>query len=145
MIWLRGMFKRLPTKALWIQPLAGRLAVGMAGWAVPEVLGVGYGHISPLLNGNMAIELAALLVLLKVFIVFVSSASRNAGGIFTPTLFIGAMLGGTVGGVFQYILPGFTATPGVYALVGMGALFAGIVRTHAFASCVGSDLEAVPA
>jgi CIC family chloride channel protein len=129
MIWLRGMFKRLPTKTQWIQPLAGGLVVGMAGWAVPEVLGVGYGHISDLLNGKMAIELAALLVLLKVFTVVVSSASGNAGGIFAPTLFIGAMLGGTVGGFFHYLLPGFTATPGVYALVGMGALFAGIVRT----------------
>jgi CIC family chloride channel protein len=129
MIWLRGIFKRFPTKTLWIQPLAGGLVVGMAGWAVPEVLGVGYGHINDLLNGKMAIELAALLVLLKVFTVVVSSASGNAGGIFAPTLFIGAMLGGTVGGVFHHLLPGFTATPGVYALVGMGAVFAGIVRT----------------
>ena len=129
MIWLRGIFKRLPPKTLWIQPLAGGLVVGMAGWAVPEVLGVGYGHISDLLDGKMAIELAALLVLLKVFTVVVSSASGNAGGIFAPTLFIGAMLGGTVGGVFHHLLPGFIATPGVYALVGMGAVFAGIVRT----------------
>jgi CIC family chloride channel protein len=128
-IWLRGIFKRFPPKTLWIQPLAGGLVVGVAGWAVPEVLGVGYGHINDLLNGKMAIELAALLVLLKVLTVVVSSASGNAGGIFAPTLFIGAMLGGTVGGVAHYFVPRFAAAPGAYALVGMGAVFAGIVRT----------------
>ncbi len=128
-IWLRGKFKLLPPKTLWIQPLAGGLVVGAAGWAVPEVLGVGYGHISDLLNGKMAIELTAMLVLLKVLTVVVSSASGNAGGIFAPTLFIGAMLGGTVGGVAHYLLPRFAAAPGAYALVGMGALFAGVVRT----------------
>lgn len=127
-VWLRGRFNLLPPKTLWIQPLAGGLVVGAAGWAVPEALGVGYGHISDLLSGKMVIELAALLVLLKVLTVVVSSASGNAGGIFAPTLFIGAMLGGTVGGVAHYLLPGSTAPPGAYALVGMGALFAGVVR-----------------
>jgi CIC family chloride channel protein len=127
-VWLRGRFNLLPPKTLWIQPLAGGLVVGAAGWAVPEALGVGDGHISDLLSGKMVIELAALLVLLKVLTVVVSSASGNAGGIFAPTLFIGAMLGGTVGGVAHYLLPGSTAPPGAYALVGMGALFAGVVR-----------------
>lgn len=103
--------------------------VGAAGWAVPEVLGVGYGHISDVLNGKMVIELAAVLVLLKALTVVVSTASGNAGGIFAPALFIGAMLGSTVGGVAHYLLPKSTASPAAYALVGMGALFAGVVRT----------------
>ena len=96
---------------------------------VPEVLGVGYVHISALLAGNMAIRLAATLVILKVITVAVSSASGNAGGIFAPTLFMGAMLGGTVGGLAHFLLPSQTGTPGAYALVGMGATFAGVVRT----------------
>jgi CIC family chloride channel protein len=77
----------------------------------------------------MAIKLAALLVLMKLITVVVSSGSGNAGGLFAPVLFIGAMLGGTVGGVAHHLLPKYTGTPAAYALVGMGAAFAGIVRT----------------
>jgi CIC family chloride channel protein len=65
---------------------------------------------------------------LKLFAVTTSYASGNAGGIFGPALFIGAMLGGTVGTVAHHLFPAYTATPGAYALVGMGAAFAGIVR-----------------
>ena len=70
----------------------------------------------------------ALLVVLKLLTVTTSYASGNAGGIFGPALFLGAMLGGAIGAVAHGLLPGYTATPGAYALVGMGALFAGIVR-----------------
>jgi len=76
----------------------------------------------------MALKLMLLLVALKLFSVTVSYASGNAGGIFGPSLFLGAMLGGAVGTVAHHFLPGYTATPGAYALVGMGAVFAGIVR-----------------
>jgi CIC family chloride channel protein len=68
------------------------------------------------------------LTFLKLLGVTVSYASGNAGGIFGPALFIGAMLGGSVGTVAHRLLPAYTATPGAYALVGMGAAFAGIVR-----------------
>ncbi|MGD1209877.1 MAG: chloride channel protein [Candidatus Acidiferrales bacterium] len=80
-------------------------------------------------NGNMAIRVAAGLVVLKLVTSAVSASSGNAGGIFAPTLFIGAMLGGTVGGIAHFLLPHLTASPGAYALVGMGAAFAGIIRT----------------
>jgi CIC family chloride channel protein len=69
-----------------------------------------------------------LLLVLKLFAVTTSYASGNAGGIFGPSLFLGAMLGGIVGTVAHGLSPGFVAAPGVYALVGMGAAFAGIVR-----------------
>jgi CIC family chloride channel protein len=69
-----------------------------------------------------------LLVVLKLLAVTISYASGNAGGIFGPSLFLGAMLGGAIGSVAHHFLPAYTATPGAYALVGMGALFAGIVR-----------------
>ncbi|HZD93773.1 MAG TPA: chloride channel protein, partial [Candidatus Sulfotelmatobacter sp.] len=68
------------------------------------------------------------LVVLKLFAVTTSYASGNAGGIFGPSLFLGAMLGGTIGNFAHRLLPAHTATSGAYALVGMGALFAGIVR-----------------
>jgi CIC family chloride channel protein len=98
------------------------------GWFVPQVLGVGYGFVGDALNGNMAFKMMLVLVVLKLFAVTTSYASGNAGGIFGPSLFIGAMLGGTVGTVAHHLFPAYTATPGAYALVGMGAVFAGIVR-----------------
>ncbi len=125
---MRERFLRFPRKTLWSQPLAGGLLVGLSGWFVPQVLGVGYGYVGDALNGNMALKLMALLVVLKLLTVTTSYASGNAGGIFGPALFIGAMLGGTVGTVAHHLLPAYTATPGAYALVGMGAVFAGIVR-----------------
>lgn len=116
-------------KTLWVQPLAGGVLVGIVGSFVPQVLGVGYVHVSALLNGHMAIRLAALLVALKLITVVFSSGSGNAGGIFAPVLFIGAMLGGTIGGLAHTLFPHHTGSPGAYALVGMGALFAGVIRT----------------
>jgi CIC family chloride channel protein len=125
---MRERFLRFPQKTLWFQPLAGGLLVGWLGLFVPQVLGVGYGYVGDALNGNMALKLMALLVVLKLLTVTTSYASGNAGGIFGPALFIGAMLGGSVGTLAHRLLPAYTATPGAYALVGMGAVFAGIVR-----------------
>lgn len=125
---MRKRFLRFPKQTLWFQPVAGGLLVGLMGLFVPQVLGVGYGYVGDALNGGMALKLMALLVVLKLLAVSTSYASGNAGGIFGPSLFMGAMLGGTVGSVAHHLLPAYTATPGAYALVGMGAAFAGIVR-----------------
>jgi CIC family chloride channel protein len=125
---MRARFLRFPQNTVWFQPVAGGLLVGLMGWFVPQVLGVGYGFVGGALNGRMAFQLMLLLVVLKLLAVTTSYASGNAGGIFGPALFIGAMLGGTVGTVAHHLLPAYTATPGAYALVGMGAVFAGIVR-----------------
>ena len=125
---MRGRFLRFPRKTLWFQPVAGGLLVGLMGWFVPQVLGVGYGYVGDALNGRMALNLMALLVVLKLLGACTSYASGNAGGIFGPSLFIGAMLGGTVGDLAHRLLPAYTATSGAYALVGMGTVFAGIVR-----------------
>jgi len=125
---LRERFLRFPQKTVWFQPLAGGLVVGLMGWFVPQVLGVGYKHVGDALNGGMAVRLMVLLLILKLLAVTTSYASGNAGGIFGPSLFIGAMLGGIVGSVAHSLLPAYVAAPGVYALVGMGTAFAGIVR-----------------
>lgn len=125
---MRLKFLRLPRKTRWCHPVVGGVLVGLMGWFVPQVLGVGYSYVGDALNSGMAIRLMALLVLLKLFAITTSYASGNAGGIFGPSLFLGAMLGGAIGGVAHHFLPAYTATPGAYALVGMGALFAGIVR-----------------
>jgi CIC family chloride channel protein len=81
------------------------------------------------LNGDIVLKLVVLFAVLKIVATAVCYASGNAGGIFGPSLFIGAMMGAAVGGVAHTLFPGYTAGPGAYALVGMGTAFAGIVRT----------------
>ena len=125
---IRGRFLRFSPKTIWYQPVAGGLLVGLVGWFVPQVLGVGYTYVGSALNDSMPLKLMALLLVLKLITVTTSYGSGNAGGIFGPSLFIGAMLGGCVGTLAHGIFPAYTATSGAYALVGMGAAFAGIVR-----------------
>jgi CIC family chloride channel protein len=125
---MRKFFLNLPRGTRWWHPVVGGVTVGLMGWFVPQVLGVGYTYVGTALDGSMALKLMLLLVALKLVGVTVSYASGNAGGIFGPSLFLGAMLGGAVGAVAHHLLPAYTATPGAYALVGMGAVFAGIVR-----------------
>jgi CIC family chloride channel protein len=126
---LRIWFMRLPKWTVWFQPVAGGLTVGLLGYFVPEVLGVGYNYVEKVLNGDIVLKLVVLFAVLKIIATAVCYASGNAGGIFGPSLFIGAMIGGAVGGVAHTLFPGSTAGPGAYALVGMGTAFAGVVRT----------------
>ncbi len=128
LLWMREWFLRRPEAGRWAHPVAGGLLVGLLGWFVPQVLGVGYSFVGAALNNHMTWQLMALLVILKVVTVATAYASGNAGGIFGPSLFLGAMLGGTVGSLVHALLPEMTAQPGAYALVGMGAAFAGIIR-----------------
>ena len=125
---MRKFFLHMPKSTRWWHPVVGGVTVGLMGWFVPQVLGVGYSYVGSALDGTMALKLMLLLVVLKLIGVTTSYASGNAGGIFGPSLFLGAMLGGAIGTVAHHLLPGYTATPGAYALVGMGALFAGIIR-----------------
>jgi chloride channel protein, CIC family len=125
---LRRWFLRQPRKTVWFQPLAGGVTVGIMGWFVPQLMGVGYKYVGDALNDHLAVKMMLLLLGLKLVATAMSYASGNAGGIFGPSLFLGAMLGGTLGGIAHHFFPGYVATPGAYALVGMGAAFAGIVR-----------------
>jgi CIC family chloride channel protein len=128
LLWMRARFLQFPKKTVWYQPVVGGLTVGIMGWFVPQLLGVGYVHVGAALNGGMALRLMILLLVLKLVAVATSYASGNAGGIFGPSLFLGAMLGGIVGNVAHGLFPNYAGTPGAYALVGMGTAFAGIVR-----------------
>lgn len=129
LLWLRATFAKMPRASLWLQPVAGGLTVGIIGYFVPQVLGVGYDQVERVLNGDMLLRVVAMLAVLKIISTAVAYASGNAGGIFGPSLFIGSMVGATVGGVAHLLFPQSTAGPGAYALVGMGTAFAGIVRT----------------
>ncbi len=128
LLWQRKYFLRMPSWTQWFQPVAGGLTVGILGWFVPNVLGVGYGHVSQALNGQLALGTMAILVALKLVATATCYASGNAGGIFGPSLFIGAMMGGALGGGAHMLFPDYTGSVGAYALVGMGTAFAGIVR-----------------
>ncbi len=128
LLYLRKYFMSFPKWCSWFLPAVGGTLVGILGWFVPEVLGVGYGHVSRALNGQLTLRIMLLLVILKVVATATCYASGNAGGIFGPSLFIGAMLGGAVGSVAHNFFPDYTGSVGVYALVGMGTAFAGIIR-----------------
>jgi CIC family chloride channel protein len=129
LLWLRLRFAKLPRRTAWFQPVIGGLAVGLIGYAVPEVLGVGYEQVDQVLSGDIVLQAVALFAVLKIFATAICYASGNAGGIFGPSMFIGAMIGAAVGHVAHAALPGVTASAGPYALVGMGTAFAGIIRT----------------
>jgi CIC family chloride channel protein len=125
---LRGAFARLPVGSRIFQPAMGGLVIGAVIVFRPEVMGVGYEYVDQALNGGLLLPTLAALCLIKAAATVVSYCSGNAGGIFAPSLYIGAMAGGAVGMVVHRMAPFATAEPGAYALVGMGALFAGIVR-----------------
>jgi chloride channel protein, CIC family len=129
LLWLRLKFQRWPKWTVWLQPAVGGLTTGLIGWFYPEVMGAGYHYIDGVLNGGVIVKTLFILAVLKLIATAVCYSSGNAGGIFGPSLFIGAMVGGAFGGVAHHLFPAYTAGPGAYALVGMGVAFAGIVRT----------------
>jgi len=125
---VRRVFLRLPPATRIFQPAIGGITIGVILMLVPQVLGVGYEYVDEALAGAMLLRTMALLGIVKMAATIVSYGSGNAGGIFAPSLFIGAMAGGVIGTVVHQFAPFPTAEPGAYALVGMGTLFAGIIR-----------------
>jgi CIC family chloride channel protein len=109
--------------------LVGGALIGLIGIGLPHVFGVGYEAINEALNGNLMWQFMLLLVVAKIVAVSITIGSGGSGGIFAPSLFIGAMLGGAVGTVVHSVWPVATAGTGAYALVGMGAVVA--AGTHA--------------
>jgi CIC family chloride channel protein len=91
-------------------------------------MGVGYEYVDQALNGGLVLNTLLLLCFLKLGATVISYSSGNAGGIFAPSLYIGAMAGGAVGVIVHQVAPFPTGDSGAYALVGMGTLFAGIIR-----------------
>jgi CIC family chloride channel protein len=125
---LRAAFLNLPRWTRFLQPALGGMVIGGLLIVIPQVRGVGYEYVDQALNGGLVLKTMALLCVLKIVATTVSYASGNAGGVFAPTLYIGAMAGGAIGTIVHRPAPLQMAEPGAYALVGMGALFAGIIR-----------------
>jgi CIC family chloride channel protein len=124
----RKLFLSLPAGTRMIQPAIGGVIIGALLLYSSSVMGVGYEYVDQALNGGLLLKTMALFCFLKLVATIVSYASGNAGGIFAPSLYIGAMAGGAIGLLVHRIAPFPTADPGAYALVGMGTLFAGVVR-----------------
>ena len=125
---LRTLFKRLPVGTRMFQPAMGGVIIGVLLLFWPAIMGVGYEYVDQALNGGMLFKTMAILCFVKLAATVISYSSGNAGGIFAPSLYIGAMAGGVVGTLVHRVAPFPTADPGAYALVGMGTLFAGIIR-----------------
>jgi CIC family chloride channel protein len=126
---LRPWCKSLPRWTQYFQPAIAGLLIGViAVLGFPQVMGAGYEYMDQAMHGQFTWQFLAILAGLKIIATLLSFASGTPGGMFAPTLFIGAMLGAAVGGAQHVLLPHLTGSPGTYALVGMGVLFAGFLR-----------------
>jgi CIC family chloride channel protein len=110
------------------KPVIGGLGIGIIALFFPQIMGVGYDSINNALHGTMVWHIALVLVFVKIFATSLTLGSGGSGGIFAPSLFIGAMLGYFFGDFVNFVFPDITAVPGAYALVAMGGLVAGTTR-----------------
>jgi chloride channel protein, CIC family len=129
---VEDQFDRLPIDDLW-KPAIGALGLGIIGFFVPRVLGVGYDTISDILNNNLALKLLILVAIFKALALVISLGSGTSGGLLAPMFMSSAALGGAFAMVVNMIFPGAHLSPGAYALVAMAAVFGAASRaTFAF-------------
>jgi CIC family chloride channel protein len=127
--YLRPRLKALPRWTQYFQPALAGLLVGLIAFlGAPQIMGAGYDSMDQAMHGQFPWKFLAVLAVLKIVASTVSFVSGTPGGMFAPTLFIGAMLGGAVGDIEHYFFPHLTGSTGTYVLVGMGVLFAGFIR-----------------
>ncbi|HXW91460.1 MAG TPA: chloride channel protein [Terriglobales bacterium] len=127
--YFRPLLRGLPKATQYFQPALAGFVIGLIGyWGAPQVMGAGYQYIDQAMHDQFTWKVLAVLAGLKILATTLSFVTGTPGGMFAPTLFVGAMLGGAVGGVERHFYPHLTGTTGTYALVGMGVLFAGFLR-----------------
>ncbi len=118
----------------YLKPVVGGLLVGLTALYSLDLLGVGYGAVEKALTGEVGetwgMVWVTLLLLggLKILATSFTIGSGGSGGVFAPSLFMGAMIGGAFGELANWLFPSITAPPGAYALVGMAAVFSGAAR-----------------
>lgn len=108
----------------YVKPVFGGLIIGTIALKFPQIMGVGYESIEQALAGKMTLWLLAALIIMKILATSITIGSGGSGGVFAPGLFIGAMLGGMMGIIYNQMLPDIAAIPAAYALAGMGGVFA---------------------
>lgn len=127
--YLRPILKGLPRWTQYFQPALAGLLIGLIAFlGFPQIMGAGYGAMDEAMHGQYEWKILAILAVLKIVATTLSFVSGTPGGMFAPTLFIGAMLGGAVGDIERIFFPQLTGSTGTYVLVGMGVLFAGFLR-----------------
>jgi CIC family chloride channel protein len=130
--WVEDQFGRLPINDLW-HPAIGALGLGIIGFFVPRVLGVGYDTISDILNNNLALQLLILVAVFKALALVISLGSGTSGGLLAPMFMSSAAMGGAFAMIVNRIFPSAHLSPGAYALVAMAAVFGSASRaTFAF-------------
>lgn len=128
-VYARPKLQALPSWTQYFQPAAAGLLIGLIGIRLPQVMGAGYPIVDQAMHGQFTWQLLLLLAALKMLATGFSFLSGTPGGTFAPTLFIGAMLGGAIGAIEHHFFPIVAGTVGTFALVGIGTLFAGFLRT----------------
>jgi len=127
--YLRPRMRSLPRWTAYVQPPVAGLCVGLIGFVgFPQVMGPGYEVMDQAMHGQFTWRFLLVLALLKILATTISFSSGTPGGMFAPTLFIGAMLGASIGTFEKVFFPALHVTVGAYALVGMGVLFAAFLR-----------------
>jgi chloride channel protein, CIC family len=127
--YLRPRLQAWPRWTLYLQPALAGLIIGIIGYlGAPQVMGAGYEYMDQALHDQFTWQMLGILAGLKILSTILSFVSGTPGGMFAPTLFVGAMLGGAVGGVQRIFYPHLTGSTATYALVGMGVLFAAFLR-----------------
>jgi CBS domain-containing protein len=130
--WTEDQFEKLPVDELW-WPAIGALGLGIIGYFVPRVLGVGYDTISDILNANLALKLLVVVMIAKAVALVISLGSGTSGGLLAPLFMSSAALGGVFAVAIDRIFPAANLSPGAFALVAMGAVFGAASRaTFAF-------------
>ena len=124
---IEDLFEKLSISKMW-WPAIGALCLGIIGFFVPRVLGVGYGTISDILNNHLALWLLLLILVFKSLALLISLGSGTSGGLLAPMFMGGAALGASFAIVANHLIPGAHLDPGAYALVGMAAVFAAAAR-----------------
>ncbi|PTW58784.1 CIC family chloride channel protein [Breoghania corrubedonensis] len=112
---------------LWLRPVVGGAAVGTIALAWPEVLGVGYETTDAALRNNLPLVTMLVLLIAKTAATSITLASRFGGGIFSPSLYLGAMAGGAFGLVAARVFPDLASSEGLYSILGMGAVAAAML------------------
>jgi CIC family chloride channel protein len=126
---LRAKVGQIPRKGpIDYVTVAGGAIAGALAIIAPQILGAGYRTVNSALNGKLAIEVLLLALLFKLVGTSIAFSTGNSGGLFAPSLFLGAMLGGALGTLARAHFGHDVADVGAYALVGMGVTFAGIIR-----------------
>jgi CIC family chloride channel protein len=125
---VRARLLALPTWTRYVQPAVAGLLIGVIALRAPQVMSAGYEFIDAAMHDQYTWSFLALLAVLKIVATGLSFTSGTPGGLFAPTLFIGAMVGGAVAGLGRLVLGDLAGSTGAYALIGMGTLFAGILR-----------------